>query len=85
VQQAVEQLRSTAYNPDHFRGVTKMVRVGSGAEWPVDDFMFTRYACYLIAQNGEPKSKYPSPKGQCLRPIQPLARQSPHPAVFYKA
>jgi hypothetical protein len=31
---------------DHFRGVTKMVKLGSGAERPVDDFMLTRYACY---------------------------------------
>ena len=42
---------------NHFRGVTKMVTIGSGAERPVDDIMLTRYACYLIAQNGDPRKE----------------------------
>ena len=42
---------------DHFREVTKMVSLGSGAQRPVQDFMLTRYACYLIAQNGDPKKE----------------------------
>jgi DNA-damage-inducible protein D len=49
VERAIDSCKSTGYNEtDHFRGVTKMVRVGSGAERPVDDFMLTRYACYLV-------------------------------------
>ncbi|MHC3629996.1 DNA damage-inducible protein D [Streptococcus suis] len=38
---------------DHFREVTKMVPLGSGSERPIKDYMLTRYACYLIAINGD--------------------------------
>lgn len=40
---------------DHFVDVNKMVKIGSGAERKQDDILLTRYACYLIAQNGDPK------------------------------
>lgn len=42
---------------DHFREITKMVKLGSGAQRNVKDYMLTRYACYLIAQNGDPKKE----------------------------
>jgi DNA-damage-inducible protein D len=38
---------------DHFREVTKMVQIGSGSRRAVKDYMLTRYACYLIAMNGD--------------------------------
>ncbi len=41
--------------PNHFVEVTKMVDIGSGVQREVDEIMLTRYACYLIAQNGDPK------------------------------
>ena len=40
---------------DHFADVSKMVEIGSQAERPVEDIALTRYACYLIAQNGDPR------------------------------
>lgn len=40
---------------DHFVDVNKMVDIGSQVQRPVDDLALTRYACYLIAQNGDPR------------------------------
>ena len=42
---------------DHFTDINKMVKIGSGAERKQQDYELTRYACYLIAQNGDSRKK----------------------------
>ena len=42
---------------DHFASVGKMVQIGSGAKRQQQDYKLTRYACYLIAQNGDSRKK----------------------------
>lgn len=58
IERAIDSCKTTEADPqNHFRGVTKMVHLGSGAERGVKDYMLTRYACYLIAQNGDPRKE----------------------------
>lgn len=58
IEKAKESCKTTGEAiSDHFVDVNKMVKIGSGAERKQDDIMLTRYACYLIAQNGDPKKE----------------------------
>ena len=58
INRAQKACANTGFNiDDHFREVTKMVPLGSGAERAIDDVMLSRYACYLVVMNGDPNKE----------------------------
>ncbi len=58
IEKAVSACTNSGQNTeDHFIGVSKMVEMPQGGTKSVDDIMLTRYACYLIAQNGDPRKE----------------------------
>ena len=55
IDKAITACQNAGYDPkDHFADISKMVDLGSGAKRQIEDIGLTRYACYLIAQNGDP-------------------------------
>ena len=58
IKKAMQSCENAGIEVDnHFREVTKMVQIGSGARRNLQDYMLTRYACYLISQNGDSKKE----------------------------
>lgn len=58
IEKAKTACQASGYKPaDHFLDVRKMVELGSGANREIEDIALTRYACYLIAQNGDPSKE----------------------------
>jgi len=58
IDKAITACEKAGYDPkDHFAAIRKMVDLGSGAQRGIDDIALTRYACYLIAQNGDPSKE----------------------------
>lgn len=56
IEKAKEACLNAGENPEnHFPHAGKMVELGSSAQHETNDYMLTRYACYLIAQNGDPR------------------------------
>lgn len=56
IERAITSCEQSGNNPDHhFAGAGKMIEVGKGGQRDVDDYHLSRFACYLIAQNGDPR------------------------------
>ncbi|SPA47505.1 DNA damage-inducible protein D [Cupriavidus taiwanensis] len=69
--------------PDHFGDTTKMVQIGSSAKRPIADFRLSRYACYLIVQNGDP-SKPVIANGQTYFALQTRRQELAEASRFRK-
>ncbi len=58
IEKAIEACRKTGFDEgNHFAHVSEMVRIGSGAERKMDSYKLSRYACYLVVMNGDPRKE----------------------------
>ena len=56
IQKAIESCKQSGNDPSHhFAGAGKQINLGKGAIQTIDDYHISRFACYLIAQNGDPR------------------------------
>lgn len=82
VERAREACRNSGRNPeDHFEDILEMVVIGSGAKRQIEDVRLSRYACYLIVQNGDP-SKEVIANGQTYFAIQTRRQELADDAQF---
>ena len=69
VQRAITSCQQSGTDPAyHFAGAGKMVALGSGSEREIPEFHLSRFACYLIAQNGDPRKPAISAPFGCSYP-----------------
>ena len=58
IEKAIEACRKTGFDEEnHFAHASEMVRIGSGAERKMESYKLSRYACYLIVMNGDPRKE----------------------------
>lgn len=82
IAKAQEACKHSGYSPsDHFEDILEMVNIGSGAKRKVEDIKLSRYACYLIVQNGDP-SKPVIANGQTYFAIQTRRQELQDSAKF---
>ncbi len=82
IEKAMEACRQSAHQvEDHFSQTVKMVDIGSGAKREIEDYHLSRYACYLVVQNGDP-SKPVIANGQTYFAMQTRRQELSDNAAF---